>query len=483
MGSRRYRLEQLDAYRWLLPRQHGMPAEGLIYASEELIREIREDPCVEQVANVAHLPGLVGRSMAMPDIHWGYGFPIGGVAAFDEQEGVVSPGGVGFDINCGVRLLGSDLRMEELRPRITSILDAIERNVPSGLGRGRSDFRLKPSQLERLLEKGAAWIQAQGMAEDGDLEHTEDRGRFEGADAAAVSERALKRGLVQIGTLGSGNHFCEIGFVDQVLDQEAARCLGLCQGQLTVIIHTGSRGLGYQVCQDNLKAMGRAARRSGIELPDRQLAAVPLSSPEARHYLAAMGAAANFAYANRQAITHWLRLSFEQALGMGPADHRLRVIYDVTHNLARIETHRVDGRKRRLCVHRKGATRAFAPNHPDLPERYRRLGQPVLIPGDMGRCSYVLVGTEQAAAETFGSVCHGAGRRLSRSEAKKLGRGRDLDRELREMGVEVRVGGRESLSEEMPEAYKDVAEVVKAVKGAGLARIVARLRPVGVLKG
>ncbi|MBM4318641.1 MAG: RtcB family protein [Deltaproteobacteria bacterium] len=479
----RYRTEQQDEHRWLVPRQGRMLAEGLIYASPALIGSILSDPAVDQVANVAHLPGLVDRSMAMPDIHWGYGFPIGGVAAFDAEEGMISPGGVGFDINCGVRLLASGLQEQDVRPRLTLLLDALEQSIPSGLGQNRRDFRLSSKDLRRLLEEGAAWVVRQGLGEAADLERTESTGRMADADPDQVSERAVARGLEQIGTLGSGNHFCEVGYVERVLDAEVAAVLGLSEGQVTVIVHTGSRGLGYQVCQDSLKPMAGVSRRLGLQLPDRQLACAPLSSPEGRSYLGAMNAAANFAYANRQAITHWVRQSFELGLHLAPADHRLRVVYDVAHNMARLETHEVEGKRRRLCVHRKGATRAFPPGHAELPRAYRGVGQPVLIPGDMGRASYVLVGTAQAAAETFGSVCHGAGRRLSRAEAVRQGRGRDIFAELAQAGVQVRVHGRETLAEEMPEAYKDVAAVVEAVAGAGLARIVARLRPIGVVKG
>ena len=460
-----------------------MLADGLIYASEALIEPLREDPCVEQLANVAQLPGLVGAALAMPDIHWGYGFPIGGVAAFDAERGVVSPGGVGFDINCGVRLLATGIQAEALRPQVAALLDALASRIPSGLGRGRHDLTLGPKELRQVLREGARWAVDRGMGRPSDLAHTESQGCIAEAQPAAVSERALARGRQQLGTLGSGNHFCEVGWVDEILDAQAAQGLGLRLGQVTVTLHTGSRGLGYAVCQEQLKRVGAAARRAGLTLPDRQLACAPLSSAAGQEYLGAMYAAANFAYANRQALTHSVRRAFEEGLGVAAADHRLRVVYDVAHNLARIETHTVHGRRRRLCVHRKGATRALPPGHPELPSTLRSLGQPVLIPGDMGRGSYVALGTQGAADRTWASVCHGAGRRLSRKQAVKQGRGRDLRAELQARGVTVRVQGRETLAEEMPDAYKDVSDVVHALEGAGLARLVARLRPMAVLKG
>ncbi|MDY0060278.1 MAG: RtcB family protein [Myxococcota bacterium] len=477
------RLEPLDAYRWRLPRQGAMLADAVLFSSAELIAPLVDDPCLAQLAHVAMLPGLVGTSLGMPDLHWGYGFPIGGVAAFDVATGVVSPGGVGFDINCGVRLLSTNLTVSEVRPRLDPLLDALQRLIPSGLGMGRADLSLTASELRRLLAEGARWVVAHGLGEETDLERTESRGCLPEADPDRVSERAIARGLAQLGTLGSGNHFCEVGFVEELLEPRAGALLGLQPGGVTVILHTGSRGLGYQVCTDSLTAMGPAVLRHGIKVPDRQLACAPVESSEGRAYLGAMAAAANFAYANRQALTGWVRRAFEQGLQLKPSDHRIRVVYDVSHNLARVETHVVDGSSRRLCVHRKGATRALPPGHPELPPVYRPLGQPVLIPGDLGRASYVLLGSPGAAAQTWASVCHGAGRRLSRGAAKQQASGRDLFAELAAAGVRVRVPGREALAEEMPEAYKDVDAVVQAVAGAGLARIVARLRPLGVLKG
>jgi tRNA-splicing ligase RtcB len=448
-----------------------------------MMKDLQREQALEQVCNVATLPGIVGPSMAMPDIHWGYGFPIGGVAAFDADQGVVSPGGVGYDINCGVRLLRSNLEADAVRPQLGPLADALFRNVPSGVGSCRRDFRLSVSEELRVLTRGAAWAVQQGFGDGTDLERIEGQGAITGADPEMVSERARERGRAQLGTLGSGNHFLEIQQVEAIYDGRAADILGLWPGQVTVSIHTGSRGLGYQVCDDYLKVMLKAARKYGIDLPDRQLCCAPLQSDEARNYLAAMACAANFAFANRQMITAWVRETFEKVLGKSPADLRLGVIYDVCHNIAKWEEHVVKGRRMRLCVHRKGATRAFPPGHPEIPSAYRGIGQPVLIPGDMGRYSYVLTGTSGAYEETFGSTCHGAGRVMSRHAAKKAARGHDLIGELAARGTLVRAAGRATVAEEMPEAYKDVAEVVEVVRQAGIGHVVARLKPMAVIKG
>lgn len=477
------KLQQIDDCRWRIPREGAMRTEGLVFADARMIAALREEQALEQVRNVATLPGIVGPSLAMPDIHWGYGFPIGGVAAFDADEGVVSPGGVGYDINCGVRLLRSDLAAAEIKPVLAKLADTLFRNVPAGVGSERRDLKVSLAEQRRVLERGAAWAVAQGYGEAEDLRHIEAGGTLPGADPELVSERAMERGRAQLGTLGSGNHFLEVQEVEEIFDAAVADVLGLHTGQVTVSIHTGSRGLGYQVCDDFLKRMLQASRKYGIELPDRQLCCAPLTSPEGREYLAAMAGAANFAFANRQIITAWVRQSFEQVLGLSPAKLRLSLIYDVCHNIAKWETHTVAGQARRLCVHRKGATRAFPPGHPETPEAYRAIGQPVLIPGDMGRYSYVLVGTEGAMAETFGSTCHGAGRVLSRHAAKKAAHGRHIETELAERGILIRAAGRATVAEEISEAYKDVAEVVAVVRRAGLGRIVARLRPLAVIKG
>jgi len=477
-------IRRLDPHRWLIPRQGRMRVEGLIFADEGLMRDIRGDQAVQQVANVAMLPGIVGRSIGMPDIHWGYGFAIGGVAAFDaEAGGVVSPGGVGYDINCGVRVLRSELTTEDVRERLPRLMDELFHSIPAGVGKGYDKFVLRPADVRQVLTRGARWAVDAGLGRREDLERIESGGALEGADPDQVSERAIQRGRDQVGTVGSGNHFIEVGWVDEVYDESAAHVLGLDPGTVTVFIHSGSRGLGYQVCDDYLDLMLSAARRHGIDLPDRQLACAPLDSPEARRYLGAMRAAANFAFANRQVMAHRVRAAFEKTFGRSEEALGMELVYDVSHNNAKFERHVVDGRERELCVHRKGATRAFPPGHPELGERFRDLGQPVLIPGDMGRYSYVLLGTHGAYRETFGSTCHGAGRRMSRTQAKRQTRGRDLRREFREQGIEVRASSGATVAEEVPEAYKDVADVVGVVHRAGIGRKVARLRPMGVLKG
>lgn len=477
------RLERIDDLRWRLARRGGMRVDGVVYASREMAHALRDDAALEQVANVAHLPGIVGASLAMPDIHWGYGFPIGGVAAMDPDEGVISPGGVGYDINCGVRLLRSNLDRETIMPRLRDLVVRLYQRIPTGVGKGRADLRLGRRELRRVLRDGAAWAVGQGLGEREDLEFLEEGGCLEGAQPDLVSDRALDRGRNQLGTLGSGNHFAEIQYVDEIYDAAAAADLGLESGQVTLTIHSGSRGLGHQVCTDHLKIMQSVVGRYGIDLPDRQLCCAPIRSPEGRAYIGAMSAAANFAFANRQVMTHWARESFMEVLGMGPVEVGLDVVYDVCHNIAKFETFERAGGSRRLCVHRKGATRAYPPGHPQTPAPYRETGQPVLIPGDMGRYSFVLVGTRRAYDETFGSTCHGAGRRLSRRQAKRGARGRRLLEELERAGVVVMAAGMATVAEEMPEAYKDVAEVVDVVDRAGIGRKVARLRPMGVIKG
>ena len=482
-GQRIPKAERVDDYRWRIPRQGAMRTDGIVFASDRLMEDLRDDATLQQVANVACLPGIVGESLAMPDAHWGYGFPIGGVAAFDEEEGVVSPGGVGYDINCGVRLLRSNLRREEILPRMKELTDALFGVIPTGVGAHRRHEVLSEKEEKQLLVSGAAWAVKRGYGWDSDLERLEAGGALPGADPAAVSKRALERGRAQLGTVGSGNHFVEIGFVDEVYDARDAAALGLEERTITVLIHSGSRGFGYQVCDDAVKGMVRVAEKYGIDLPDRQLCCAPLRSPEAKQYLAAMACAANYAFGNRQRMAHGVRQAFEKVLGITPRDHGMETVYDVCHNIAKFETHEVDGVKRRVCVHRKGATRAFPPGHPEIPERYRQVGQPVLIPGDMGRYSFVLLGAPGAMRETFGSTCHGAGRVMSRSAAKRAARGRSLLRELADRGVTVRSAGRATVAEEMPEAYKDVADVVEVVHGAGLSRKAARLVPMGVIKG
>ncbi|MEI7528794.1 MAG: RtcB family protein [Elusimicrobiota bacterium] len=476
-------IKRLDAYRLEVRAgyKRGMRASAIIYADEGLERFL-EPGAVEQAANAATLPGLAGRALAMPDIHTGYGFPIGGVAAFSADGGVISPGGVGYDINCGVRLLATSLEIAALRPKLESLAAALYARVPAGLGVG-GGLRLAAREQESPLIKGAAWAVQRGLGRPEDLLYAESGGAMPGADPHAVGHHALERGRSQLGTLGSGNHFLEIQEVTDIYDEDAARVFGLFKGQVTLMLHTGSRGLGHQVCGDFIEVMRGAARRYGITLVDPQLAAAPFSSAEGQRYFGAMQAAANYAWANRQALTGLARETFCAALGLGEAALAMRLVYDVAHNIAKLEEHTVDGRKMKVVVHRKGATRAFGPGHPELPPAYARTGQPVIIPGDMGRCSYLLAGTQKAMRETFGSACHGAGRLLSRHEAQRRARGRDITEELSAKGVWVRSAGRATLGEEMPEAYKDVDAVVGVVAGAGIARKVARFRPLCVIKG
>jgi len=477
------KLRQVDEYRWEIPREGKMRTRGLIFASKEMLTKIREDRSLEQVANVATLPGIVGPSMAMPDIHWGYGFPIGGVAAFDLEEGVVSPGGVGYDINCGVRLLRTNLERRAVEPRIEDLVNVLFGNIPSGVGSRRKDLKLTMPTLKQVMRQGSAWAVKNGFGSPSDLDHIEAHGQIPGADPDLVSQFAMDRGKDQLGTLGSGNHFVEVGYVYEIYDDKIAAALGLFQDQVTAIVHTGSRGLGHQVCDDYIKVMLKASAKYGIELPDRQLCCAPIQSPEGKQYLAAMAAAANFAFANRQMITHWVRESFEAVLQMGPRQLGLELVYDVAHNIAKIETHTVEGRQQQVCLHRKGATRAFPPRHPEVPEIYRETGQPVLIPGDMGRYSFVLVGTERALTETFGSTCHGAGREMSRHQALKVAKNRNIVKELAAKGIIVRGAGRGTIDEEISEAYKDVEGVVEVCQGAGISKKVAKLKPLGVIKG
>ena len=473
--------ERLTHYKYRIPREGKMEVDAAFYASEKILDDLEAEDYASlgQLQNVATLPGIVEPALTMPDIHWGYGFPIGGVAAFDPREGgVVSPGGVGFDINCGVRLLTSEIEHGELERRKDRLADALFEAVPSGVGRGRTDLRMSRGEIERVLVEGCVPLVERVRGEAEDLGRIESGGRLAGADPGRVSGRAFERGLPQLGTLGSGNHFLEVQYVDEIYDEEAAGVFGLGEGRVTVLIHSGSRGLGHQVCQDYVERFLEAAPRYGIELADRQLAAAPVESPEGEAYLAAMAAAANFAFANRQLIAHFTRQAFASA-GFDSEEHRLRLLYDLAHNNAKFEEHA----GREVLVHRKGATRAFGPGDEELPEEYRPVGQPVLVPGDMGRYSFVLAGTEGAMRETFGSSAHGAGRKMSRRRAKKAARDRDVVGEMKEKGILVRAAGRATVDEEMSEAYKDAADVIEATHRAGIGRRVARLRPLIVVKG
>lgn len=477
-------LDKVDQFRWRIPETYkpGMKVPGLIYVGEDNLDVLREDQAPEQVANAAYLPGIVGASLAMPDIHWGYGFAIGGVAAMRLDDGVISPGGVGFDINCGVRLLRTNLSEEDVRPRLNELVNQLFRDIPSGVG-STGVIRLEKGEIAEVLEKGAAWAVEKGYGLPRDLVMTEEQGCMKEAKAEKVSDRACKRGVPQIGTLGSGNHFLELQVIEEVFHTRAAEKLRLSEGMVVIMIHSGSRGLGHQVCTDYLKVMERAVGKYKISIPDRQLACAPFASQEGQDYFAAMAAAANYAWANRQVIMHRTRQTFEKVFGRSSEDLAMDLIYDVAHNIAKIEEHAVDGKNLRLCVHRKGATRAFPPGHPDIPQEYSDIGQPVLVPGDMGRNSYLLVGTERALHETFGSTCHGAGRLLSRTAAKKAVSGMAIQSELRDRGIIVKAASKGVLAEEAPEAYKDVNEVVQVCHEAGISLRVARMRPIGVIKG
>lgn len=478
-------LQKIDDFRYRIPRSYkaGMKTDGIIYASEKMLPQITSDEACEQVANVAFLPGIVGNSMAMPDIHWGYGFPIGGVAAFDIDKGIISPGGVGYDINCGVRLLRTNLVDTEIKSKIKELVRAIFNNVPSGVG-STGKIRIEEREVKEVLIDGAQWALRKGFGWKEDVEHIEARGALEGANPDRVSKRALQRGRPQLGTLGAGNHFLEIQVVEDIYDRQAAKIMGIDDvGQITLMIHTGSRGLGYQVCDDNVKILGSVTHKYGINIPDRQLACAPITSPEGKSYFEQMACAANYAWANRQCIMHWVRESFEKVLGRKAEQLGMNLIYDVAHNIAKFERHKVGDEIKELCVHRKGATRAFAAGHEDVPETYKTIGQPVLIPGDMGTHSYLLLGTDLAMKETFGSTCHGAGRVMSRTKALERTRGRSIDKELAEKGIYVLSASSEVLREEVPEAYKDIDMVVDAVHNAGISRKVARMRPLGVVKG
>jgi tRNA-splicing ligase RtcB len=478
-------LERVDECRWRIPRSYkpGMRVDGLIYADDRLIELIKKDKSPEQVANVATLPGIVGCSLAMPDIHWGYGFCIGGVAATDpEQGGVISPGGVGYDINCGVRLIRTRLRLEEVRPVMEKLVERLFANVPCGVGRG-GRIKFKRGELMQLMEEGSAYVLKRGLGWDSDLEATEEQGCLRGARPDFVTQQACDRGGDQCGTLGSGNHFIEVQVVDQVDDPAVAKVLGLEEGNITVMIHSGSRGLGYQVCEDALKDLRGVPEKYGISLPDRQLICAPVRSPEGERYTGAMRAAANFAWCNRQIMTYLARETFAEVFGRSAEDMGMSLVYDVAHNIAKMETYEVAGKRRTLCVHRKGATRAFPAGHPEVPDAYKSVGQPVLVPGDMGRYSYVLVGRPVAMEETFGSCCHGAGRQMSRGAAIRASKGRSIQKELLQRGVIARARGRTGLEEEQPEAYKDVIHVVDVLHKAGISTRVARMRPLGVIKG
>ncbi|HIP58001.1 MAG TPA: RtcB family protein [Archaeoglobus profundus] len=469
--------------KWELPKGYkpGMKVPAYFYINRKLM-EILERDAVEQAANVATMPGIQVASLVMPDVHVGYGFPIGGVAAFDIEEGVVSPGGVGFDINCGVRLIRTNLTVDEVRPKIRELIDELFVAVPSGVG-SEGRLRVKDSELDEIFVAGAKWAVENGYGYEKDLKHCEENGAMDGARPEVVSRKARERGRPQLGTLGSGNHFLEVQYVEKIYDEKAAKVMGLEEGLVTVMVHCGSRGLGHQVCSDFLVILDRAVKKYGIRLPDRQLACAPINSKEGEDYFAGMAASANYAWCNRQIITHWVRETFQKVFKMSEEDLGMELVYDVAHNIAKFEVHKVNGKKMKVCVHRKGATRAFGPGHTDIPQDYREIGQPVLIPGSMGTPSYVLVGTEKAMEEAFGSTCHGSGRVMSRAEAKRKLRGSTVKQKLERRGIYVRATQGALLAEEAPEAYKLSDDVVEVVHRAGISKIVAKLLPLGVAKG
>ena len=478
-------VEPAGTCRWRIPKSYkpGMRVDGMIYADDVLIEQIRADQACEQVANVATLPGIQVASLAMPDIHWGYGFCIGGVCATDPEEGgVISPGGVGYDINCGVRVVRSNLQLAEVQPHLEELVGELFVNIPTGVGRG-GKYKFNRKELRNLMATGPAGLLQRDLATQQDLDHTEARGCLEGAEPDDVSDRALDRGNDQCGTLGSGNHFLEVQVVDRVFDEAAAAAMGISAGQVCVMIHSGSRGLGYQVCDDALGELRHAPQKYGIDLPDRQLACAPVNSAEGKRYLGAMRAAANFAWCNRQLLMWQAREVFSSVFGRPWEDLDMRLVYDVAHNIAKFEQHDVDGIRKRVWVHRKGATRAFPPGHPEVPKPYQEVGQPVLIPGDMGRASWILAGQAGSMEQTFGTACHGAGRMMSRTAAVRASQGRRIDHELLERGVVAKARSWKGLAEEQPAAYKDVDVVVDVVHRAGLAKKVARMRPIGVIKG
>ena len=477
-------LNKIDDNRWEIPAGHvkGMRTNAILFANENMISQISEDNAPQQAANVACLPGIVGSSLAMPDVHWGYGFPIGGVAAVSADDGHVSPGGIGFDINCGVRLIRTDLDTDDVKGKVNALTDELYKNIPSGLG-SKGIEKVSETSIREILSAGSEWAVENGFGWDRDLEVTEEKGRMDDAGPEFVSEKAVKRGFGQVGSLGSGNHFIEVDVVEKIYDENAAKAFGLHEGQITVTVHCGSRGCGHQIATDHLQVMERYVKNNRIELPDRQLACAPLSSREGDTYYKAMCCGANYAWANRQMITHWIRGSFENVMRTSSESMGMDVVYDVAHNIAKKETHTVEGKRTDVLVHRKGATRAFPKGHADVPSVYRNVGQPVIVPGDMSAGTYVLAGMEGAMESSFGSTCHGAGRKMSRKAAFGKLNVEDLRNSMKARNIYLKSGTDQGVLDEAPEAYKDVDQVVAVVCGAGLAGKVARLRPLGVVKG
>ncbi|MFQ5615653.1 MAG: RtcB family protein [Anaerolineales bacterium] len=479
-----HNLKKINDYEWEIPKSYrgDMRVPVRVFATQELLEAVMQDKSLEQAVNTATMPGLVGHVTVMPDMHQGYGFPIGGVAATRYPDGVISPGGVGYDIGCGVRLLASKIEYEAAEKHLDGLATMLDQYCPSGVGK-KGTVPVSEKELDQVCRDGARWALRNGYATEMDVRRTEEGGRLDGADPAFVSKRAKQRGRPQLGTLGAGNHFIEVDIVDQIFDEEAAQAMGLREGNLVVQIHCGSRGFGHQICSDYVREFQRAVKRYGIKLPDRELVCAPMNTPEGEAYLAAMRSAANYAFTNRQILAHHVRRAFRKVLAGKVHNWQLHQVYDIAHNVGKIETHTIDGKPTKVCVHRKGATRAFGPGSPGLPGEYREIGQPVLVPGSMGTASWVLVGTEGSMEQSFGSTCHGAGRVMSRRKAKKTVRGSDLREELEAEGIRIRAGSLAGLAEEAPAAYKDVDAVVETVSGAGIARKVARLVPVAVVKG
>jgi tRNA-splicing ligase RtcB len=487
-------LNKVTDYKFEIPQDYraDMRTSGIIYVNEVLLSKLRGDMAPEQVVNVATLPGILGSSLAMPDIHWGYGFPIGGVAAVDAEEGVISPGGVGYDINCGVRLVSTNLELEDIKPKIREIVDAMYKNVPSGLG-SEGKVHVNWNQLEQVLRNGARWAVENGYGWEDDLKHLEENGCMEGADPSQITQKAKQRGLPQLGSLGAGNHFLELQKVEQIYDETIAKAFGITnKNQIMVMIHTGSRGCGYQICDDQIRELSKHFRKDGnlfvsdefkIKLPDRQLVCAPVNSRPGENYFKAMKCAANYAWTNRQMIVHWVREAFEKVLNRSAEELGMEIVYDVAHNIAKLEEHMIEGQRKKVYVHRKGATRAFGPEHEEIPAKYKSVGQPVLIPGDMGTASYVLVGTELGMKEAWGSTCHGAGRVMSRRAATRKFRSDSIIQNLLGKGIYVRATSKKVVAEESPDAYKDVDSVVEVTHGAGISCKVAKMAPLGVVKG
>lgn len=477
-------INQIDEMLWEIPKSGGMNVPGRIYASKNMIENsIQNDEALKQVVNVAHLPGIIKYSFAMPDIHWGYGFPIGGVAATSLNDGVISPGGVGYDINCGVRLARTSLDYESNKNTIKKLIENLFKDIPTGVGSCGAIKKLSQSEIKKILRTGSEWAVENNFGTEEDLDFTEEHGKLNNADPASVSDRAIERGLDQAGTLGSGNHFLEVDVVEKIYDSQIAEAFGLFTGQIVIQIHTGSRGLGYQICEDYLKLLIKEEKKFEFNLPDKQLACAPIKSEAGQNYLSAMKCAANFAWSNRQIIMHLAKECFKKTYNISNSELGFRLVYDVCHNIAKIEEHDINGKRQQVCVHRKGATRSFPPGNSEIPELYRHVGQPVLIPGDMGRYSYIAVGTEKSMNETFGSSCHGAGRLMSRHQAIKAGKGKNLLDELNQRGITIQAKGFNTIAEEMPFAYKDVSEVMNIMHCAGISTKVARIKPIGVIKG